>query len=164
MCSHFSSPPSFSNKAAISLIAILVFCFPASALPEADFAGTVRVVTGSVSIYRAGVLVPSVMGTRILTKDLIETGPDGRIGLMLHDGTRVALGPKSALSVETFLFQPADGKFGLLIKMLRGAAAYISGEIGRYAPQSVQVETPVGILGLRGTKFAIVLNQPETQP
>jgi hypothetical protein len=42
--------------------------------------------------------------------------------------------------------------------MARGAMVYVSGKIAQFSPGSVSVETPVGVLGLRGTEFAVALD------
>jgi hypothetical protein len=73
----------------------------------------------------------------------------------LEDGTRISLGPNTELKVDRFVYQPAQGKFGLLLRLGRGALAYISGRIAQFSPESVSVETPVAVIGLRGTSFAV---------
>ena len=80
---------------------------------------------------------------------------DGRIGVILEDGTRIALGPNTELKLDKFIYQPAEGKFGLVLRLARGLLAYISGRIAQFSPGSVTVETPVGVIGLRGTSFAV---------
>jgi hypothetical protein len=91
----------------------------------------------------------------LVLNDVLVTSADGQLGVILEDGTRLSLGPNTELTVDRFVYEPADGKFGLLLRLGRGLLAYISGGIARFSPQSVTVETPVGVIGLRGTKFAI---------
>jgi hypothetical protein len=96
----------------------------------------------------------------LMQGDVLVTGAGGRLGAILKDGTRFSMGPETELKIDRFLYDPAGSKFGLVLAMLRGIAVFISGKLSEFSPESVRVETPVGIVGLRGTKFAIGLEQP----
>jgi hypothetical protein len=91
----------------------------------------------------------------LLANDLLQTLGDGRLGVILQDGTRLGLGPNTELKIDQFVYEPAEGKFALLVRLTRGVLAYVSGRIARLAPDAVTVETPVGVVGLRGTHFAV---------
>jgi hypothetical protein len=119
--------------------------------------GTVKTVHTGTVIRRGRDTITVREGAHILLNDILQTGTDGSVGAILQDGTRISLGPNTELKVDRFLYQPADGKFGLLLQLGRGALAYVSGKIAQFSPGSVSVETPVGVLGLRGTEFAVSL-------
>jgi len=102
--------------------------------------------------------MPCTEGMHLFENDVLRSGADGQAGIILSDGTRVSIGPKTELGIEKFLFDPAAGQFGLIMRLARGVLAYVSGRIAQFSPQSVQVETPVGSIGLRGTEFAITLD------
>jgi hypothetical protein len=106
-------------------------------------------------VLHAGSDIPAQAGHSVYQGDLIRTGRDGRIGLTLNDDTRLSLGPDSELRLDRFSYAPADGQFGLAIKLIRGVAAYVSGRIAKLAPDSIRIETPTAILGVRGTTLAI---------
>ncbi len=118
---------------------------------------TIKSVHGNAIIVRGGNTIKIDDGAHILLNDTLRTQADGQLGVIMQDGTRLSLGPNTELKVDRFVYEPADGKFGLLLQMARGALAYVSGKIAQFAPGSVSVETPVGILGLRGTEFAVSL-------
>jgi hypothetical protein len=99
--------------------------------------------------------MPATAGMHLLVNDILQTAADGRLGAILQDGTGIGLGPNTELKIDTFLFEPAQGKFGLLLRLARGVIAYFSGRIAKFAPGSVTVETPVGVIGLRGTHLAV---------
>ena len=121
-------------------------------------AGSVKSVSGEVTVQRGTQTVPCTEGMHLFENDVLRTGADGQAGIILSDGTRVSIGPKTELGIEKFLFDPAAGQFGLIMRLARGVLAYVSGRIAQFSPQSVQVETPVGSIGLRGTEFAITLD------
>jgi len=120
--------------------------------------GSVKTLQGGAVVRRGNDRIPLQQGTHILLNDVLETAADGRLGIILQDGTRLSLGPNAELRMDRFIYQPVEGKFGLLLRLGRGALAYISGKIAQFSPESVRVETPVGVLGLRGTHFAISLD------
>mgnify|MGYP002378390821 CR=1 FL=1 len=91
-------------------------------------------------------------------QDAVRTGADARVGILLRDGSRFSLGPNSELVLAKFEFEPAEGRLGLLVRLVKGIAAYVSGQIAQMAPNASQIETPVGVIGLRGTQIAISLD------
>ncbi len=121
--------------------------------PEA--AGRIKVASGSVSVVRAGAEQPATIGQVIFETDSLKTGADGRLGLTLKDDTRVSLGPSSEVRIDSFRFAPAAGRLGLMLKFVRGVAAYVSGRIAKLSPDAVRLETPAAIVGVRGTTLAI---------
>lgn len=127
---------------------------PASAQQSVP-AGRIKVVSGSVVIVRAGAQVPAALGQVVFEADTVRTGADGRVGISLKDDTRVSLGPGSEVRLDRFLYAPAEGRLGLVLRFVRGIAVYVSGRIARLAPDSVRLETPAGIVGVRGTTVAI---------
>jgi hypothetical protein len=53
------------------------------------------------------------------------------------------------------MYAPAEGQLGLVLRVVRGIAAYVSGRIARLSPDSIRLETPEAIIGVRGTTLAI---------
>ena len=127
---------------------------------ERTVAGRIKVSTGSAFIVRDGAQVPARVGEVVFEADGLRTGGDGKVGVTLNDDTRLSLGPNSELKLERFLYTPAESGFGLVLKFVRGAATYVSGRIAKFAPDSIRLETPASIIGVRGTTLAIQV-QPE---
>lgn len=122
---------------------------------ERSVAGRIKVLSGSAFIVRDGAPLPAQLGQVVFESDGVRTGADGKIGLTLNDDTRLSLGPNSELKLEQFKFAPADSAFGLALKFIKGAATYVSGRIAKLAPDSIKLETPAAIIGVRGTTLAI---------
>ena len=59
------------------------------------------------------------------------------------------------MRLERFNYATADGGLALVLKVVRGVAAYVSGRIAKLAPDSIRLETPAAIVGVRGTSLAI---------
>lgn len=75
--------------------------------------------------------------------------------MTLKDDTRLSLGPNSEVRLERYVYAPGNGGLGMVLKFVRGMAAYVSGRLARLAPESIRLETPAAIVGVRGTTLAI---------
>jgi hypothetical protein len=118
-------------------------------------AGRIKISTGSAFIVRGGALVPAQAGQVIFEADTLRTGADGRLGITLKDDTRISLGPASEVRVDRFVYAPAEARMGLVLKMVRGVMAYVSGRIAKLSPDAIRLETPAAVVGVRGTSLAI---------
>jgi hypothetical protein len=118
-------------------------------------AGKVKVSSGAAFIVRDGAETPAQLGQVVYESDGLRTGADGKVGVTLNDDTRLSLGPNSELKLERFMFAPADSAFSLALKFVKGAATYVSGRIAKLAPDSIRLETPAAIIGVRGTTLAV---------
>jgi len=123
--------------------------------------GCVKTASGSAWVVRAGQTLPATDGMHLMLHDVLRTAADGRLGAILQDGTGIGLGPNTELNLDTFVYDPANGKLGVVLRLLRGVFAYFSGRIAKLAPGSVTVETPVGVVGLRGTRMAVSIGGPQ---
>lgn len=117
-------------------------------------AGSVKNVQGTVTIERQGDVLPAEKGMKIYARDIIVTGADGAVAVILQDNTIFSLGPDSQLALEEYVFSPDQGRFSLLAKMIKGTFVYLSGVMGKLSPESIKLETPVGTIAIRGTRFA----------
>lgn len=146
------------------LVAVLLLALPAAAWSSPsdpkDTIGVVRNYTGTASVLRGGQAFPAASGTKLLAGDTLSTGYDGSMGIILRDDSILSLGPGSTLVIRDFVFSPQEGKLGLLARISSGTMAYISGLIGKLAPQSVRFDTPVATIGIRGTYFAVIVGEP----
>ncbi len=144
------------KRTLVAAILLAVLALPSTALPAAtETIGVVRSSVGAASVVRTGQVLPAARGTKLCVGDVLETGPDGSVGVVLRDDSTLSLGPSSRLVLKEFLYSPAEGKLGLLARLSRGTMAYISGLIGKLAPEKARFETPVATIGIRGTRFAV---------
>jgi hypothetical protein len=121
--------------------------------------GAVKSVSGDARIVRAGQEIKAEAGTALQQQDVLKTGADGALGVTFRDNSTVSLGPNSDLAVETFVFEPAEKKFGFVSRMTRGTALFVSGAMAKLSPESVSVATPTSTIGVRGTKFLVEVDE-----
>lgn len=135
----------------------------ASATPvfaqQPSAAGRIKVASGSAFVVREGRQIPAKAGQLVFQADALRTDADGRIGVTLKDDTRFSLGPSSEVRLERFAYAPAEGTLGLALRIVRGVAAYVSGRIAKLSPDSIRLETPAAIVGVRGTTLAILVER-----
>jgi hypothetical protein len=138
----------------LAALGLVLLAAPAFAQQPSP-AGRIKVVSGSAFIVRSGGTLPAQVGQSVYETDSIRTGENGRIGVTLDDDTRLSLGPSSEVRLNSFRYAPAQGSIGLALSFLRGIAVYVSGQIARLAPDSIRLETPSAIVGVRGTTVAV---------
>ena len=138
------------------LVVVSVIVAQHSALAQQPApAGRIKVAAGSVFIVRQGQAMPAQVGQLVFEADGLRTAADGRIGVTLNDDTRVSLGPNSEVRLDRFLYAPAEGRLGFVLKVVSGIVAYVSGRIAKLSPDSIRLETPSAVVGVRGTRLAI---------
>jgi hypothetical protein len=144
-----------ARRAALRLCAILfVGLAPVAAAQTTDQPiGLVKTLSGSATLTRGGAAEAIHLGTLLRENDRIETGSDGSLGVTFRDNTRIALGPRSRVDLEHFVFRPADKRYGFVLRLARGTLEYISGLTAKLAPDAVAIETPTSTIGVRGTRF-----------
>jgi hypothetical protein len=141
------------------VITTVFFCFGAAIVARAadPVTASIKAVEGNCSVQRGAETLAATQGMHLLERDALITGSDGHLAVIMRDGTRLSLGPDTKLSIVQFSYNPSDRKFALLLDLGRGILAYVSGKIASFSPEAVRVQTPVGSIGMRGTKFVVGL-------
>jgi hypothetical protein len=145
-------------RAVLGLLVGLVWPWLA---PHAAFAqgtpdGRVKSLAGQAwRIDPAGERSALEIGSAVSSGDTLETGPDGSVGITFRDETRLSLGPGSHVTIDAFLFEPERDQLSFAAHIARGTLLYVSGVIARLAPERVEVTTPDGTVGVRGTSFVV---------
>ena len=148
----------YSRIIALSLAAFSLLVSIGSDASSADTSVPVAIVkkiSGSATVVRQGQPIPATNGLEIWENDMLRTGRNGSIGIAFNDDTFLSLGPGSVLTIDEFVFNPKQGRFSIVIRMLKGTAAYLSGLISRLSPDSAHFNTPTASIGIRGTKFVV---------
>jgi len=96
-------------------------------------------------------------GDKIFLGDVIETAPDSGLQIMLLDETVFTIGPSAAMTIDSFVFDPSNGTGEVTTKVLKGAFRFVSGKVAKNDPKNMNVLTPLGTIGVRGTSAAGVI-------
>ncbi|NCC21099.1 MAG: hypothetical protein EOM26_01400 [Alphaproteobacteria bacterium] len=117
--------------------------------------GSVQEVSGEVTVTRTNGTVENVqIGTPIFQGDVVETDAAGAVNIVFIDETSFAVSENARLAIDEYVFDPVSQSGESNFSVLRGIFVFTSGLIGRDDPDDVQIETPVGSIGIRGTTIA----------
>ena len=144
-----------SLRRSVGILAVLLGAATPALAQQNDAAGRIKVVSGSAFIVRGSETIPARAGELVFAADGLRTGDAGTVGVTLKDDTRLSLGPNSEVRLERYVYAPGNGGLGMVLRFVRGMAAYVSGRLARLAPESIRLETPAAIVGVRGTTLAI---------
>ena len=85
------------------------------------------------------------------------------MGVTLKDNTVLSSGPDSDISIDDYAYAPSQDALRLSLRISKGTLHYISGVIAKLRPEAVDIKTPTGIIGVRGTEFAVLVD-PKDAP
>jgi hypothetical protein len=146
-------------KATACCLFLLFFMIQPAFAVEADEIGYIHTLKGSASILRGNLTLPAVVSVIVHKGDLVRTSKDSSIGIVLFDDTILSLGPNSELVIKDYAFDPKEGRFAFLARMVKGTFSYFSGLIGKLAPDSVRLEIPDATIAVRGTKLLVEVKE-----
>ena len=162
---------------AATFLFVLILLLPGGAALAA--VGKILFVAGPVSIER-GRASPASAGDLVEEGDVIVTGDKARAQLLMNDGARIALRSGSRYRIDEFSLpaavnapvQATTANAGgrTVSTLIKGGFRTTTGTIGKDDPDGYQVRTPVGTLGIRGTRYVAVwcvgdcADAPGTQP
>jgi hypothetical protein len=137
----------------LMVIAVTLLSFFAGAQASAqDAIGAVSRIQGEASGTRGAATRALGLNTSVFLHEVVSTDEAARLEVTFTDNTRLTLGEKAKLTLDTYVFNPTAGsgtiKFGVV-----GAFRFISGQVSKLASTGVSVTTPVATVGIRGTEF-----------
>ena len=94
----------------------------------------------------------------VFSYDTVKTG-DGRTGITFVDDTKVELTEHSKLVIDEFVYDPNTNTGALSLKASLGSVRYASGQIAKNSKQNVKISTPTATIAVRGTDFAMVIDE-----
>lgn len=95
-------------------------------------------------------------GDAVEEKERILTGDKSFAVLQFIDGAKVTVRPNSVLDIKEYVYNGGDENAATL-SLVQGGLRVITGAMAKAEPESFKVETPVALMGVRGTEFSIVL-------
>jgi hypothetical protein len=121
--------------------------------PSGPQIGQVSEASGRVFAVRAdGTRVELGTGDPLYQGDVIETaGGDSAVRILLVDQTTFAIGPDARLALDQLTFDPQDHSGEVSFSMLKGVFIFTSGLVAKKDPSHMTVNTPVALIGIRGT-------------
>jgi len=115
----------------------------------------VKKLTGTVEVKRGKQTLIIKVGSKLNKGDIIISKAKSSIGIIFDDGSSLSLGEKAIFVIKTFIVKPSKKEYDVDLELKKGKAVFSSGKVGTLSPQSVKFRIPEGIIGIRGTKFAV---------
>ena len=137
----------------------LFFASKGLSAAELEAIGRVDSLEGSVKVIRNGEEIILNENDPILQGDTIITGEDGSVGITFIDDTIFSLSEDGEMTIDEMVYNPEGQEGSFAANMVSGVFSFIFGEIARTDPEGMLVKTPVGVIGIRGTKVAGVAAQ-----
>lgn len=152
-----------SRKLLVSLLATaLAVASPAAVLADAaspvGVAGAVNPRTDSTP--PGGQTRTVMVGAQMLMNERVTTGPQGSTQLVFVDHSTLTIGPDSDVTIDRFVFNPADGTGKMAVSLGKGVMRLVGGEISH--KDGAEIKTPSATVGIRGGIVMIRAGGPET--
>lgn len=139
----------------IALFAFLLMSQPSLAAVDAGSIGSIK---GSGVLERGNDVITGDTGVTVQMQDTAVTA-NGRMRIDFMDETRVDLTEHARLTIDEFVYDPANDVGSLSIKAGLGGVRYASGQIAKRYRQNVKIKTPSATIGVRGTDFSMVVDE-----
>lgn len=129
----------------------LLFVFPLIA--SAEQIAQVLVSVGGNHVLRAGQQVNLQRAMPINAGDELNTGAGARLVVKFNDGTALTLGENTQLLLKDWQFKSKAQDNHAGFTLAAGVFRMITGAITQQANPDLNIETPIGSIGVRGTDF-----------
>ncbi len=89
------------------------------------------------------------VGDPVYLGDIVQTGPDGKVGIGFADGTAFDLSSNARMALNNFVYDPNGHSNSTLFSLTKGTFTFVAGNIAKTG--DMKIDTPVATMGIRGT-------------
>ena len=132
------------------IIASLAFTISANSAPQPSQIGHAESIKEDVTGTLPSAARKLKKGDKIHQNEVIATAEESEAELILDDETKLAVGPKSRISLDSFIYDPAKKDGEVVINAAKGAFRFVT---GKSAKSAYTIKTPASTIGVRGTTF-----------
>ncbi|MBT6094666.1 MAG: hypothetical protein HOH04_07265, partial [Rhodospirillaceae bacterium] len=124
--------------------------------------GNVENMSGQVFAVRAdGTKVELNVGDPVYQGDILESGPEGSIGVLLADETTFSMGEEGRMVLDEMIYDPSTQEGSVSMTALQGVFTFVSGQVAKTDPDAMTLDTPVATIGIRGTQVGLDISDGE---
>lgn len=128
-----------------------------SSVHAADI-GTAEKVVGRV--FGGQLSYQLTAGRSLPFRERVQTSGESATVLRFADGTSLTLGENALVVLDEFVYDPDAGTGGGTLSLVKGLLRYASGVTKR---QDLSIVTPTATIGIRGTKFDMLVTPQGTE-
>ena len=136
----------FGDREKLLMTATALALIPAPAFVAPEVVGEATLIRTAVTGDRGSIEARQP----IHRNEKIRTSKSGLGEFRFRDGTKLAVGWGSVVTVDRFVFDDADTAKKITIRAAKGTFRWIS---GKSKSTAYEIVTPAGTIGVRGTKF-----------
>ncbi len=89
------------------------------------------------------------VGDPVYLGDIVQTGPDGKVGIGFTDGTAFDLSSNARMALNDFVYDPNGHSNSTFFSLTKGTFTFVAGNIAKTG--DMKIDTPVATMGIRGT-------------
>jgi hypothetical protein len=147
----------FVTFAGASLITLGALASPLAAQQRVEV-GNAASVAGDVTLENSQTKKPVKVERRqrIAWGDLIETGRNAQMQILLLDRSNFGIGQRSRIRIDRFVYDPNKER-SVFASLIKGALRFFSGE--EAGSRSGEIATPSGRIGIRGTAVDMLVGE-----
>lgn len=135
------------------LLPLLLLLYTPLATAAEEAAGMVVALRGSSVAQNTRVLE---QGSPVYAGEVIVADEKSFVVIRLTDGSKLTVRPGSTVEIRTYTYDGGDDDT-VDINLLKGGLRVVTGAISKHSPERYTIETPVALMGVRGTEFSIHL-------
>lgn len=138
------------------LIFIVTCFFPLLALANA---GKITELDGNaVEIKRGNTTLRASLGSEIESNDTVSVGSKTKLTITFADSSTAKISENSKLVIDDFVYDP-KGNSKSAMRVGLGTVRMASGNIAKQNSQNVNIKTPTAAIAVRGTDFAMTVDE-----
>jgi hypothetical protein len=147
----------FVAFAGASLITLSAIASPLGAQQRVEV-GNAASVAGDVTLENSQTKKPVKVERRqrIAWGDLIETGRNAQMQILLLDRSNFGIGQRSRIRIDRFVYDPNKER-SVFATLIKGTLRFFSGE--EAGNRSGEISTPSGRIGIRGTAVDMLVGE-----
>ena len=139
---------------------LIIFIFTTQSFASSEQVGVIGFVIGNIFNQKGEQLKE---GDPVYFGDTISATDGSKSQLLFIDETVMTIGSDTELTIDDYIFDPSTNDGKLLATIISGSVKVLSGKISEKNPANLEVKTPAGTIGSRGTEFKASVDPLTTQ-
>lgn len=145
-----------------SLFLIIGSIFSPQVYAQSEGAGQVIIASGPFQAINSHNQFRSLArGNYFYSGETLLTGTQSSAQVRFTDGTVLALYPNSRIKIDDYVYEKNSQTDKSIVSLVKGGFRALTGLISKANPKTYQINTPVAVIGVRGTNYGAMLDKGE---
>lgn len=140
------------TRAVIVSMAALLASISTTAMAQSANIGVNAAIKGDVTIQTAEETAKqAVVKDKVYLGQKINAEKLSSLQILLKDETVFTVGPECEMTIDKYVYDPDKNNNSLTANVSKGMFRFMSGNVSKQGAEAVNITTPVGSMGVRGT-------------